>query len=90
MLKDKSRLIEELQWMNWKSFMLVWLTAMVGAILIATFAGTGIGFFVGIAAYLICHVWLQRLMARKLADKIMKAHKEDYTVYVETSLKAKR
>lgn len=89
---NRQKLAEELQWMNWKSFMLIWLVAHGIAIAIAVFATsfTGIGFVLGIAAYVICHLWLQKRMANKLADKIMAAHREDYTVYVDTRLVAKK
>jgi fatty-acid desaturase len=93
MLKDKSKLIGELDWLNMKSYCIAYLSANLVCILIVVLHGVlpsgWMGFILGGVAYIVIML-IQRRMARKLADKIMKAHKEDYTVYVETSLKAKR
>lgn len=93
MFKDRSRLVGELDWLNLKSYVLSYGGANLVCILIVLWHGLlpsgWLGFVLGGSAYLI--IWLiQRRMARKLADRIMAAHKEDYTVHVDLSLKAKK
>ena len=91
---DRKKLVAELDWMNMKSYMLVYLIANAVSVAIVLWSGVflpvgWLGFILGGVAYVIC-LLVQRRMARKMADKIMKSHKEDYTIYVRTVLKAKQ
>lgn len=84
---DRKKIYDEIYWLNWKNYFLVYIPTAATFVLIALYSGVflpvgWLGFILGAVCYLLI-VSVQRRMARKLTDKIMKMHREDYTVHVD-------
>lgn len=87
MAMDRKKIYAELDWMNYKSLILVYSLTMLMSIAISLWAGVFLplgltGFILGIVVYVVSTL-VQKRMARKMTDKIMKMHREDNTVHVD-------
>lgn len=94
MAMNREKIYRELDWLNWKNYILIYIVCTVTSILIVLYSGVflpvgWLGFILGAVGYIIV-LLIQKRMARKLADKIMKMHREDYTVHVNVTAPFKK